>query len=257
MKVFLSSFDDNIKIVHTIPDISAKESKCMQARSTKLKKAPKRKVSAKTGVRMPRAERREQILVQAADFFAEYGLTGQTRELAAACGISQRLLYRFFPTKAALQAEVYARTILGPFEGAWLGNLIDRKLPFKERLTRFYENYYDKVITRRWLRLFLYSALAEGDMAPNYISAILMQLLETIVDEACFDIKLTPPAEQDFKRELGWSLHGAISHLAIRRHIYHGPHTVPHTRMIETYVTSFVSGLPAVLEDDGQPVVDK
>jgi AcrR family transcriptional regulator len=220
----------------------------MQARSAKLKKSPKRKAPAKSGVRMPRAERREQILTQAADFFAEYGLTGQTRELAAACGISQRLLYRFFPTKAALQAEVYARTIIGPFEGSWLGNLTDRNIPIQKRLTDFYENYYEKVLTRRWLRLFLYSSLAEGDMAPNYISTILMQLLETIIDEACIELKLSSPDEKDFKRELGWILHGTISHLAIRRHIYHGPHTVPHMRLIGAYVSSFVAGLPTLLE---------
>lgn len=221
----------------------------MQPRSVKLKKNPKSKKKVKTGVRLPRAERREQILTQAAEFFSEYGLTGQTRELASACGISQRLLYRFFPTKAALQAEVYARTILGPFEGAWLGSLTDRKQPIKDRLVYFYDNYYEKVLTRKWLRLFLYSALAEGDMAPNYISAILMQLLETIVDETCFELKLTPPQEKDFKRELGWNLHGSISHLAIRRHIYHGPHTIPHKRMIKAHVTSFIAGLDAALKE--------
>jgi len=222
----------------------------MQARSAKLKKAPKHKKSTKTNLRLPRAERREQILIQAAEFFSEYGLTGQTRELAAACGISQRLLYRFFPNKAALQAEVYARTILGPFEGAWLGNLTDRNVSINERLTTFYENYYNKVLTRKWLRLFLYSALAEGDMAPNYIAAILMKLLETIVDETCFELSLRPPDDPDFKRELGWNLHGAISHLAIRRHIYHGPHTVPHERLIKAHVASFVAGMPAMIENE-------
>lgn len=198
---------------------------------------------------MPRAERREQILTQAADFFSEYGLTGQTRELAAACGISQRLLYNFFPNKAALQAEVYARTILGPFEGAWLGNLTDRKKPIKERLTQFYDSYYEKVLTRKWLRLFLYSALAEGDMAPNYISSILMQLLDTIVDETCHELQLTLSCDPDFKRELGWNLHGTVSHLAIRRHIYHGPHTTPHKDIIRAHVAVFVGGLSAALED--------
>jgi len=222
----------------------------MQARSAKLKKAPKHKKSTKSNLRLPRAERREQILTQAAEFFSEYGLTGQTRELAAACGISQRLLYRFFSNKAALQAEVYARTILGPFEGAWLGNLTDRNVSINERLTSFYGNYYDKVLTRKWLRLFLYSALAEGDMAPNYIAAILMKLLETIVDETCFELGLRPPEDLDFKRELGWNLHGAISHLAIRRHIYHGPHTVPHDRLIMAHVASFIAGMPAMLEID-------
>ena len=222
----------------------------MRARSAKLKETSKRKGPAIKAVRLPRAERREQILTQAADFFAEYGLTGQTRELAAACGISQRLLYSFFPTKAALLAEVYARTILGPFQGTWLGDLTERKLPIEDRLTRFYHSYYDKLLTRRWLRLFLYSSLAEGDMSTNYITTILTQLLETIVDEACFELNLRSPDEQDFKRELGWNLHGAVSHLGIRRHIYHGPHTVAPDRLINAYVASFVAGLSAVLETD-------
>ncbi|MCK5445836.1 MAG: TetR/AcrR family transcriptional regulator [Rhodospirillaceae bacterium] len=218
----------------------------MRARSTKLKQDKKSlsKAPAKRAKRMPHAERREQILTQAAEFFSEYGLTGQTRSLAAACGISQRLLYRFFPTKAALLAEVYARTILGPFEGEWFGDLTNRDKSMETRLIEFYSDYYEKLLTRRWLRLFLYSALAEGDMAPNYISSIITKLLDTIVDEAALELKISPPENPDFKRELGWTLHGAISHLAIRRHIYHGPHKIPHTDMIKVYVQTFLAGLP-------------
>ena len=55
--------------------------------------APKRKPT----VRMPATERRERILEKAFEFFAEYGLTAQTRGLAEACGVSQRLLYSAFP----------------------------------------------------------------------------------------------------------------------------------------------------------------
>lgn len=51
---------------------------------------------------LPYADRRAQILEKAIQFFSEYGLTGQTRHLAAACEVSQRLLYRYFPNKAAL-----------------------------------------------------------------------------------------------------------------------------------------------------------
>ena len=57
--------------------------------------------SAKSNGRIPLRERRERILAMASEFFAEYGLTAQTRALADACGISQRLLYRCFPSKGA------------------------------------------------------------------------------------------------------------------------------------------------------------
>ena len=51
--------------------------------------------------RLPAAERRAQIQAKAFEFFSEYGLTAQTRALAEACGVSQRLLYSAFPNKAA------------------------------------------------------------------------------------------------------------------------------------------------------------
>ena len=53
-------------------------------------------------VRLPREERRAQILAQAYKFFSEYGLTAQTRALAEACGVSQRLLYSFFPMELSV-----------------------------------------------------------------------------------------------------------------------------------------------------------
>ena len=91
--------------------------------------------------RLPFAERRRRILDEAAAFFAEYGLTAQTRHLAEACGISQRLLYHFFPTKAALIREVYDDAILGPFKAVWLAQLRDRSQPMEARLTAFYQDY--------------------------------------------------------------------------------------------------------------------
>ena len=51
---------------------------------------------------MPPGEREAQIVAEAVRFFAETGFEGQTRELAARLGITQPLLYRYFPTKEAL-----------------------------------------------------------------------------------------------------------------------------------------------------------
>ena len=43
--------------------------------------------------------REQQIVDEAIQFFAEVGFGGRTRELAKRIGITQPLLYRYFPTK--------------------------------------------------------------------------------------------------------------------------------------------------------------
>ena len=204
--------------------------------------------------RLPHAERRAQILAKAVELFAEYGLTAQTRALADACAISQRLLYRFFPTKAALVAEVYKSEIVGPFKAAWFVQLADRGRSMEDRLTEFYRDYYAGVLKRRWLRLFLYASLAEVDIAPNYIAEIITRMLELIVAEAAHERGLRLPEDRTRCHEVAWTLHGAVSHLAIRRHIYRSDNPVPVDDVIAMYVRAFLGGLPAALEAPSPPV---
>src|SRR5262245_51524591 len=130
--------------------------------------APARAKTAGPVPRLPADQRKAMILARASDFFAEYGLTAQTRPLAAARGVTQRLLYRYFPSKAALLAAVYGEAIVAPFKAVWIVQLKDRKQPIEQRLFAFYRNYYREVLTRKWLRLFLYASLAEATMAPDY-----------------------------------------------------------------------------------------
>jgi AcrR family transcriptional regulator len=198
-------------------------------------------------LRLPREERRAQILAKAYEFFSEYGLTAQTRALAESCGVSQRLLYSFFPSKAALLEEVYKLEIAGSFKAIWFAELKDRALPVEQRLLRLYRDYYDTVTTRRWLRLFLYASLAEVAMAPAYIGGVLTHMLEIIVAEVAAEQGLQVPADPALVQEIGWILHGAISHLAIRRHVYHNTNPLPPHEVIALQVRSFVAGLPAVL----------
>lgn len=217
-----------------------------EALADRRRHAPPRR-GAKGNGRLPLRERRELILAQAGEFFAEYGLTAQTRALADACGISQRMLYRCFPSKGALIQEVYRRDIAGPFQAAWLARLEDRGRPIGERLTEFYRAYYDAVLTRRWLRLFLYASLAEIDMAPTYIAEVLVRMLEVVVAEACAALGVRPPPSRAQKHELGWILHGAVSHLAIRRHIYANTNPTPVDEVIALQARVFLAGLAATL----------
>jgi len=204
--------------------------------------------------RLSFAERRAQIIAQACDFFAEYGLTGQTRQLAAACGVSQRLLYSVFPGKAALLDEVYREAILHPFRAVWLEQLADRSRGIEERLNTFYREYAAVVLTRRWMRLFLYASLAESDMAPDYITRIIMRLLETIVAETAAALDVPLPQQKPVLHEIGWGLHGPVSHLAIRKHVYGASRSVPEAEIIALYVRNYLAGFPATVAACCAPV---
>ncbi|MEZ5665016.1 MAG: TetR/AcrR family transcriptional regulator [Burkholderiaceae bacterium] len=197
--------------------------------------------------RMPAAERKAQILAKAFEFFSEYGLTAQTRGLAEACGVSQRLLYSVFPNKAALINAVYEANIAGPFKAVWLVQLRDRNIPLEQRLLAFYREYVDNILTRGWLRLFLYASLAEVEMAPTYIAAIIKTLLDTVVEEAAADAQLPLPEEPALRQEIGWLLHGNVSHLAIRRHIYHDATPMPMDDVIRLHVKAYLAAVPALL----------
>lgn len=219
--------------------------------SIRQKSAPAGKSPARRAtVRMPAAERRAQILKKAFEFFSEYGLTAQTRALADACGVSQRLLYSVFPNKSALINAVYETEIAGVFKAVWFIQLRDRSKPMEQRLNAFYREYYSAVVTRRWMRLFLYASLAEVEIAPTYIASIVMHLLETLMEEAVHEAGLRMPEDHAQLQEIGWILHGAVSHLAIRRHIYQDKTPFAAEKVIEMQVKSFLGGLKALLPAD-------
>jgi len=221
------------------------------SRSTKGASTKPASAKRRATARMPAAERRAQIQAKAFEFFSEYGLTAQTRALADACGVSQRLLYSAFPNKAALLNAVYDAEIAGPFKAIWFVQLRDRAVPLVERLNNFYREYYETILTRRWLRLFLYASLAEVEMAPTYIAAIIRTLLLTIVEEAAFDKGLSPPSDPALTQEIGWILHGNISHLAIRRHVYGDSTSTEVLRVISLHITAFLESMPRILEQVG------
>lgn len=197
--------------------------------------------------RLPRTERRALVLAKAADYFSEHGLEAQTRAIAEVCGVSQRLLYSLFPSKAALIEEVYNHEIAGLFKAIWFVNLKDRGTPIEARLIAFYREYYETLLTRRWLRLFLFSSLAGLSMAPTYSNAVISHALEIVVTEAAHEAGRSVPPTIDGLKEVGWILHGAISHLAIRRRIYGHDDAMPVEDVIAMTVRAFLASVPALL----------
>ena len=221
----------------------------MKAKSENLRsiKPKKRTVSR----RLPPEERRAQILERAYHFFSEYGLTGQTRHLASACGVSQRLLYRYFPNKASLVEAVYTDRFAKPFDEAWLKELDTGAGNIRTRLIDFYKRYAENVLTRRWLRLALYSALADHPFTAPYTDSIMQRILDTVASVSVRDLNLRKPRDGDALRDAAWMLHGAIVLGGIRHHVYGTSDGDTWSREIETCVDAFLAALPALLDRSG------
>jgi hypothetical protein len=105
------------------------------------------------------------------------------------------------------------------------------------------------VLTRKWLRLFLYASLAEVRMAPDYIAAIILEMLETIVEEAAHDQGVELPRDKALLHEIGWVLHGAVSHFAIRRHLYAASLGVAEERVLAVQMRMFLAGFAAAVAE--------
>src|SRR6185312_5879850 len=69
--------------------------------------------------RLSPEDRRKEFVAKATEFFAEEGFGGGTRALARRLGVTQPLLYRYFPSKDDLIKEVYRTVYLEPLGDGW------------------------------------------------------------------------------------------------------------------------------------------
>lgn len=208
------------------------------------------KSSAKTRKRLPRLEREQMIVQEAIRFFAEVGFEGQTRELARRLGITQPLIFRYFPTKDDLIERVYQEVYLSRWNPWWEELLEDRSLPLTERLSTFYKAYTKAIFTYEWVRIFVYSGLKGVNINRRYLALIRDRILKRIMKEIRDVAKLPPPGEVPFSEreiELAWGLHGGIFYIAIRRWIYEFETPEDIEGILEAEVESFVNGAPTVV----------
>jgi AcrR family transcriptional regulator len=174
--------------------------------------------------RMLAVDREELILVEATRYFAEHGLSAGTIELARRIGITQPLLYRYFPTKEALLKKVYERLFPQNWDPTIVALLDDRRIPLRDRLKSFYRRFAEQVLTYEHVRLFLFSGLTNSSFNAEYYTVVTERIFTRVVAalrSECFG-KKTKRAITPEEMELVQSLHGAIYHVAYRRWL-HGP----------------------------------
>ena len=203
-------------------------------------------------------QRRAEFIRQAAELFSEQGFDVGTRELARKLGVTQPLLYRYFPSKEDLIKEVYRTVYVERWQPEWDAVLSDRAQPIRARLQQFYDAYTDAIFTREWIRIYLFSGLKGVEINRWYVRLVEARILTRIVEEVRHDAGLpvaaTPtPAEM----ELAWQLHGGIFYYGVRKHIYGSAVLEDKAAVIANALDVFLSGLTAVLGPGGRKRVRK
>ena len=197
---------------------------------------PKRK-------RLPSAERREDFINQAVAFFAEEGFESSTRGLAKKLGVTQPLLYRYFPSKEDLISEVYDAVYVKRWKPEWEPILRDGSRPLQDRLNTFYNVYTDVIFNRQWMRIYLFSGLKGVDINRRYMQLVRHRILEPILEEARAEFGLPAQEPADCEVEFAWIMHGGIFYYGVRDLIYESALSTDKERVIADAMEAFMAGL--------------
>lgn len=191
--------------------------------------------------RLSPEERARAFVEKAIEFFAEVGFDGGTRELAKRLGVTQPLLYRYFPTKDDLIKEVYQRVYLDRWQDRWDGLLEDRSIPLRRRLEEFYGEYTAAIFNREFMRIYMFAGLRGVPINAWYQQLVEERILKRVCTELRHELGL--PARADLvskdEMEVGWILHGGIVYFGVRAHVYDLPLPEDRPRLIQTAIDIF------------------
>jgi AcrR family transcriptional regulator len=192
-------------------------------------------------------DRRQEFVAKATEFFAEEGFGGGTRALARRLGVTQPLLYRYFPSKDDLIKEVYRTVYLEPFDSGWEKLLADRPRPLRDRLKEFYGAYTSVIFSRTWLRIYFYSGLKGLEINRSYVGIVRDKILTRIVRECRHESGLPSQAKpSSAELEMAWVFHSGIFYYGVRKFIYEAPVLENKQQMINDAVDGFLAGFTQV-----------
>jgi AcrR family transcriptional regulator len=194
--------------------------------------------------RLPREERARQIVAMAAEVFAEKGFGATTRELAVRLGVTQALLYRYFPSKERLIDEVFDSLYVDRWDPQWARTLCDRERPLAERLKSFYGHYLSRGDALS-MRLFIRANLDGIGFARRYRFPLTDRVLGPVVGELRHEFGLPDLQHTELlpeERELALVLHGGLVFSGIRKHVYGAPISTGQAELIDMHVRVFLPG---------------
>jgi AcrR family transcriptional regulator len=195
-------------------------------------------------------DRERQIIDKSIEYFAEYGFSASTRDIAAHIGIAQPLLYRYFPSKQALIDRVYKDVFLLSWKEEWNTIIRDRTRPLRMRLIDYLTSYCDTILAREWVRIFLFGALADTSINERFINLLQKHTFTAILEELYHENKISLPRnseDQQLDYEIVWGFHSSFFYMGIRRWVYKLPVPTDLRPVIRARVSAFLDGIGSEL----------
>ena len=194
--------------------------------------------------RVKRGERRKLIIEMATELFSKNGFSTSTRDIAAALGVTQALLYKYFDSKEALIEAVFKELYGSAERIPSISDYIGANVSLDKTYSDFYKVYYD-----RWdpdsLRLF-FRAMLDGFTpqmlnAPVLKESVVYQIIGVLRhSQGLPSIESRSLSSEEF--ELAMVLHHAIIMLVIRKYIYKSEPVTGIEKGIELSVQTWLLG---------------
>jgi AcrR family transcriptional regulator len=200
--------------------------------------------------RLAPEDREHEIVQSAITFFARHGFEASTRDLARELGVSQPLLYRYFPTKEALVDRVYEDVFVRRWNPEWEEWLADRAHPIDLRLKRYLKDYAHFVLRGEWVRIFMYAGLSRAGVNQRYLARLRERHFLLIARELRFAYGIPDPdtsEAEDEEIELIWAMHSSVFYIGVRKWVYDLAAPKNIDRLIDMRVDAFLQGTPTVL----------
>ena len=198
--------------------------------------------------RLAPEEREQEILGGAIKYFSEFGFEGQISGLANQLGVSQGLIYRYFPSKDTLIDRVYQVVFLNRWNDEWDLRLRDRNSPLKKRLTWLYKSYFLTVDRYDVIRISLSSAMRGEKIGINYLELVRLGLIVPIAEEIRSEFNFSSIDERPIsvlEEQIVYSLHATCLYSLTRKHVYGFDIGSEPEFLIEIFVDSFFVSLAA------------
>ena len=194
--------------------------------------------------RMTGDQRERAILEAAAEVFAEEGFNAPLRQLAKRMNVTPSLLYRYFPTKDRLIEQVIQHLLLDLWDDRCLTELTDSGAPLEKRLIKYYDAYL-RPRGRNYFRVFTRGSLHGYGFGQRVDRFLTEYVLAPVVAELRREAKLPDFREQPLmrgERELAMVLHGQVSFLMLRFHIFGIAPPDDFEAILEAQVRIFLGG---------------
>jgi len=207
-------------------------------------------LAAQRRTRLPKEERELAIIQGAISFFAELGLSGDTRQLARRLNITHPLLFKYFGSKEGLLERVYQEVYMRHWNPFWEEMIRDRDVPLQMRMRGFYTDYARAILSYEWVRIFLFSGLRDADFHRRFLEVLRSKIFVPLCAEIRHELGLPGFDEipvTDAEIDLVWASHATIFYYGVRKWVYHAPQLLDIRELIDLNLDAFFGGTPKVV----------